>query len=452
MTHQYSKFLHPIYLLGDLLLLNLAFTLSYLLQFQRVDLFIFNPYFFLLVFFNIIWIFVSVLLDNHEKNRMATDAAITKKIAKALLLHFAAIATILLFIKATYFSRTFLLYAYGIYGFLVLTWRLSFIHLLRAYRKRGHNYRTFIIIGENQSGKSMLKFFNRHPEYGYKFSGFFGNDIAKIEEYAKENQLDEIFVSLNNSSEAHIQELIKVADKNLIRVKLISNIRSDDSRYQKLAPAQYGNTTVLSVINEPLNNAFNQLIKRIFDIIFAFFVILLIHSWLVPLIAILIRRDSKGPVFFIQKRSGRNGKKFPCIKFRTMTYTKDAKFVQATKNDSRVTGIGKMLRKTNLDEFPQFFNVLLGHMTVVGPRPHPIPLDDTFKKDVEKYTVRHFVKPGITGLAQAKGYRGETREMAAMKNRIRFDVFYVQNWSLFLDIKIIFMTVFNMARGEKNAY
>ncbi|OJJ18261.1 undecaprenyl-phosphate glucose phosphotransferase [marine bacterium AO1-C] len=452
MTHQYSKFLHPIYLLGDLLLLNIAFTLSYFLHFQKADLFIFNPHFFLLVFFNIIWVFVSVLLDNHEKNRMATDIAITKKITKGLLMHFAAIATILLFIKATYFSRLHLLYSYSIYGFLVLTWRLSFIHLLRAYRKRGHNFRTFIIIGENKSGKSMLNFFNRHPEYGYKFLGFFDNDPSKIEDFAKENQLDEVFVSLNNSSESYVQELIKVADKNLIRIKLISNISSNDSRYQKLAPAQYGNTTVLSVINEPLNNAFNQLIKRIFDIVFSFFVILLIHSWLIPLIAILIRKDSKGPIFFIQKRSGRNGKKFPCIKFRTMTFVKDAKFVQATKNDSRITPIGRILRKTNLDEFPQFFNVLMGHMTVVGPRPHPIPLDDTFKKDVEKYTVRHFVKPGITGLAQAKGYRGETKEMSAMKNRIRFDVFYVQNWSLFLDIKIIFMTVFNMVRGEKNAY
>ncbi|HAS40604.1 MAG TPA: undecaprenyl-phosphate glucose phosphotransferase [Microscillaceae bacterium] len=452
MTHQYSKFLHPIYLLGDLLLLNLAFILSYLLLFQRVDLFIFNPYFFLLVFFNIIWVFVSVLLDNHEKNRMASDFAITKKIARALLLHFAAIATILLFIKATYFSRLHLLYSYSIYGLLVLTWRLSFIQILRAYRKRGHNFRTFIIIGENKAGKSILNFINRHPEFGYKFLGFFDKNIAGIEEFAKNNQLDEVYVSLNNSNEEDIQQLTKVADRNLIRLKLISNINADESKFQKLAPAQYGNTTVLSVINEPLNNAFNQLVKRIFDITFSFFVLLLIHSWLIPLIAILIKRDSSGPIFFVQKRSGRNGKKFPCIKFRTMTYQKNAQFVQATKNDSRVTNVGKFLRKTNLDEFPQFINVLMGHMTVVGPRPHPIPLDDTYKENVEKYTVRHYVKPGITGLAQAKGYRGETREMAAMKNRIRFDVFYVQNWSLFLDIKIIFMTVFNMVRGEKNAY
>lgn len=452
MAHQYSKFLHPLYLLGDLFLLNTSFLSAFLIQFGSLQLFMYTPYFFLLVYFNVIWIFVSVLLDNHEKNRMATDIAITRKMAKGLFLHFAAIATIFLFIKATYFSRLHILYTYGLYGLLVLTWRLSFIHLLRAYRKRGHNFRTFLIIGENECGQPILDYFKRHPEYGYKFRGFFKLDIATLETYIQENNIDEIYYSLKNSKEKEVQELVRFADKNLIRVKLISSFNLENSKYQKLIPAQYGNTTVFSVINEPLNNSFNRLIKRIFDIIFSFFVILLVHSWLVPLIAILIKKDSKGPVFFVQKRSGRNGKKFPCIKFRTMTYTKNAEFVQATKNDSRVTNVGKFLRKTNLDEFPQFFNVLMGHMTVVGPRPHPIPLDDEYKGDVEKYTVRHFVKPGITGLAQAKGYRGETREMSAMKNRIRFDVFYVQNWSLFLDIKIIFMTVFNMARGEKNAY
>lgn len=452
MTHQYSKFLHPIYLVGDLFLLNLSFVLAFTIQFKSLDLFFYTPYFFLAIYFNIIWIFVSVLLDNHENNRMATDFAITKKITKALLLHFAAIAVIFLFIKATYFSRMHLLYAYGMYGVLVLSWRLSFIHLLRVYRKKGGNFRTFVVMGENQSGKSIINFFNKHPEYGYKFKGFFNHNINQLESYAKENHIDEVYCSLSDSNKENVQDLVKFADKNLIRVKLISNLSKDKNHYPKLAPAQYGNTTVLSVINEPLNNAFNQLVKRIFDVVFASVVIICIHSWLVPLIAFLIRKDSNGPIFFIQKRSGRNGKKFPCIKFRTMTYSKNAEFVQATKNDSRITKIGQFLRKSNLDEFPQFFNVLLGHMTVVGPRPHPIPLDDVHKETVEKYTVRHFVKPGITGLAQAKGYRGETREKSAMKNRIRFDVFYVQNWSLFLDIKIIFMTVFNMVRGEKNAY
>ena len=201
-----------------------------------------------------------------------------------------------------------------------------------------------------------------------------------------------------------------------------------------------------------LNNLFNSALKRIFDLLFSLFAIIFVLSWLTPLIAILIKLDSKGPVFYKQKRAGKNDKIFACLKFRTMTYSKNAEFRAATKNDKRVTKIGRFLRKTSLDEFAQFFNVFMGDMSIVGPRPHPLKLNDDFQHRVHKYILRHVVKPGITGLAQTKGHRGEVCDTLTMKQRIKVDIFYIENWTFWLDMKIIFLTVYSMCKGDKNAY
>lgn len=208
----------------------------------------------------------------------------------------------------------------------------------------------------------------------------------------------------------------------------------------------------LIVRNNPLKRQNNAFLKRAFDIVISSLVIVFILSWLVPLLAVLIKRDSSGPVFYKQKRTGRNNKTFQCFKFRTMSYEKNAQFIAATKNDLRVTKIGRFLRKTSLDEFPQFFNVLLGDMSIVGPRPHPIKLNEDYQNKVEKYMLRHIIKPGITGLAQAKGYRGEVSSTLTMRQRIKIDIFYVENWSMWLDIKIIMLTALNIVQGDKNAY
>lgn len=207
-----------------------------------------------------------------------------------------------------------------------------------------------------------------------------------------------------------------------------------------------------AIKRNPLSSFFNELPKRLFDIIFSGLVIVFVLSWLTPLLAILIKLDSKGPVFYKQKRSGKNNKVFFCFKFRTMTYVKNAEFKPATKDDCRVTRVGKFLRKTSLDEFPQFFNVFIGDMSTVGPRPHPLKLNDDFQHRVDKYMLRHVVKPGVTGLAQAKGYRGEVSDTLTMKQRIKVDIFYIENWSFLLDLKIVFLTALNIFQGDKNAY
>ena len=192
--------------------------------------------------------------------------------------------------------------------------------------------------------------------------------------------------------------------------------------------------------------------KRIFDILFSTLIIIGILSWLTPIMAIIIKLDSKGPVFFLQKRNGLNYKVFNCYKFRSMELNAHKDIDLALINDLKITKVGRFIRKTSIDEIPQFFNVLWGDMSVVGPRPHPISHNDKYALMTDKFMVRHFVKPGITGLAQTKGCRGEVETEEDIKNRVKYDVFYMENWSILLDIKIIFNTIYNTLKGDKKAY
>lgn len=213
-----------------------------------------------------------------------------------------------------------------------------------------------------------------------------------------------------------------------------------------------GDVALFKMIPEPLQSLEKALLKRTFDIIFSLVVIIFILSWLTPIIAIIIRAESKGPVFFTQLRSGLDNKPFKCFKFRTMRVNDESDTRLVAKNDDRITKIGAFLRKTSIDEFPQFFNVLLGDMSVVGPRPMMLSVTEANKKIIEKFNVRHFVKPGITGWAQVTGSRGEIFSEEDMQRRIEKDVWYIQNWSFFLDLKIIFLTVYNLIKGDEQAY
>ena len=247
-----------------------------------------------------------------------------------------------------------------------------------------------------------------------------------------------------------IEELTTFTNKNSIVLKLIPEA---NEFYSKNFDIQYyDNTLVLNVRKLPFDYPHNRVIKRIFDIIFSLLVILLVMSWLTPILWILVKLESKGPLFFRQEREGINGDKFMCYKFRSMKLNKMADKVHASKDDLRTTKLGRFLRKTSIDEMPQFFNVLKGEMSTVGPRPHMTSLSLEYQKEIDNYMERHAVKPGVTGLAQVSGYRGEVRKTADIKNRVRLDIFYIENWSFFLDLKIIVQTVLNALKGEEKAY
>lgn len=268
--------------------------------------------------------------------------------------------------------------------------------------------------------------------------------------YVSTNKIDEIYCSVADVSDNQMAEIIDFADNNLKTLKFIPDEKQLLSTNMKFEFYDY--IPIISLRNILQEESFNKVIKRIFDLTFSLVIIIGLLSWLLPIMAVIIKLDSKGPVFFIQKRNGLKYKKFNCYKFRSMELNDNSDVELASKNDLRITKVGKFIRKTSMDELPQFFNVFFGEMSIVGPRPHMVSVANIYAAKVDKFMVRHFVKPGITGLAQTKGYRGEVETDEDIINRVKYDIFYIENWSVLLDIKIIFITVFNTLRGDKKAY
>lgn len=339
--------------------------------------------------------------------------------------------------------------------------RLSIFFYIKKNRKSGNNFRNIIVLGYDDSSMKLVETINKNKASGYRFKGYFSDDksnnkeilgtLNNFKKFVIENAIDEIYCSLSSLKNVQIKQVKKFAIRNNKTVKLIPN--ANELYSKNVVTEYYGNSMlVLKVKKMPFSFIENRIIKRIFDIIFSFLVCLFIMSWLFPIFWLLIKLESKGPAIFKQEREGFNGKGFICYKFRSMRPNKLADKVHAKKNDSRVTKIGAFIRKTSIDELPQFFNVLLGDMSVVGPRPHLGSLALEYQKDVDNYLERHAVKPGITGLAQISGYRGEVKKRSDIKNRVRLDIFYIENWSFLLDIKIIINTVLNVFKGDEKAY
>lgn len=441
------------------MLINAAFLLGFYIRFEGLEAYFDNQYLSFQLFFNLAWGICTYFLKTYEPYRLQGYLRIFSNLIQLLLLHLLFVVAFNGLIK-TYYSRLFILYTYAAILVLFPIWRFVLAYFLKLYQKKGLNVRKVVIAGLGDVSEQMRLFFKEHPEHGYKFLGFFDDKTAnnnqvkgkinQLKKFVLENQVDEIFVALAEIENEKIKDLIDFADNNLVRIKLLPE--SKGFQYKKIKVDFYDHLPVLSLRTLPLDNLFNRFVKRLFDLIFSSLVILFILSWFLPILAILIKLDSKGPVFFKQKRSGKKNAYFWCYKLRSMKVNQEANSQQAQRNDSRITKLGKNLRKYNLDELPQFFNVLIGDMSVVGPRPHMIKHTEDYAKIIDKYMLRHFVKPGITGLSQVKGYRGETQNPQQMKNRIKVDIFYMENWSFLLDLKVIFLTVYNMIKGDKQAF
>ena len=318
----------------------------------------------------------------------------------------------------------------------------------------GGNYRKTIIIGSSIESQNLELFFYKNKQAGYlhkkTFSDVSKKSILDSINFVKEQEIDEIYCSTENINDQEVKALIKFCDNNLKTIKFIPNSTKLNSK--KLIYETYDSLPILSLRRVPLQDSVNLFFKRLTDIIISLAVVVFVLSWLTPIIALFIKKESDGPVFFKQTRNGINYEEFSCLKFRSMIVNDNAHKLQATKGDTRVTKIGAFLRKTSLDEMPQFINVLLGDMSVVGPRPHMIKENDKYYKTVDKYMLRHVIKPGITGLAQVSGYRGEVEKESDIVNRIKFDIYYLENWSILLDVKIILRTILNSIKGEDKAY
>ena len=339
---------------------------------------------------------------------------------------------------------------------LVAFFKIIIFFLLNRYRASLQgNIKNVIVIGDNEKTRQLINIFNNKLEFGYIFKKQFTikNDdfsLQKCFDYIIENDISEIYSSVAELSNKQINRLADFADNNLRELKFIPD--NKEIYTKRLKYEYYDYIPILSFRSIPIQVPISKITKRVFDIIFASAIIVFVLSWLTPIIAILIKLESKGPVFFKQSRNGFNYKEFDCYKFRSMTPSDDANLQQATKGDMRITKMGAFIRKTSIDELPQFFNVLFGDMSVVGPRPHMVVHTNMYARKVNKFMVRHFVKPGITGLAQVSGMRGEIEEDKDIINRVKYDIFYIENWSLLLDLKIIIQTFLNAVKGEEKAY
>jgi len=458
----YSRYFWVIHFIGDIFFINFSFLLTYFIKFDT--LLFSDQYRFLIIIFNTVWILVVLILKLYELKRIRRIDRILYNLFKAFAFNAFIISAILFSLKAYHFSREHLYATYIFLFILIVFWRYIMIYLITIFQKSGYNYSKVVIIGGGEVSKQLYDYFNSDEVLGVSLLGVFSdntttfniqdnicfNSLDNLKDFCLENSIDEVFYTMPLTYTNKIKDIVDFCDKNMIRFRVVPDFRG--FIFKRVNIDFFNDVPVITLRKEPLTDFVNRLIKRIFDLLFSSFVILFILSWLYPLIAIFIKLSSPGPILFKQKRSGIDNKDFNCFKFRSMTNSITANTKQATKNDSRITIVGKFLRKTSLDEFPQFFNVFLGDMSIVGPRPHMLIHTEEYSKLIEKYMVRQLVKPGITGAAQVRGYRGETKELEDMEGRVRLDVWYIENWSLPLDINIIFQTVWNIFKGDDQAY
>jgi len=415
------------------------------------------PYFNYVIFLTIAWLLLSLRSGFYEIYRFTHLTKIISLIGKQ------GVIFVLIVFSFFGFYNEFPTSASTIFNYILLVIgcvtivKLGVFFLLKKYRLLlGGNLRKVVIIGLNQKTDQLRKFFTNNPVYGYKLYKTFdlkGSDKVSIEDcmdYIMREEIDEVYSSVAEIGNKDIIKLIDFVDNNLKILKFLPDNKEIYSK--KLDFTYYGVLPILSLRKIPMDESFNKFLKRSFDIVLSLIVIIGLLSWLTPLLGLWIKLESKGPVFFKQKRNGLDYKEFYCYKFRSMKPNPMAHLHQIKKGDERVTRVGRIIRKTSIDELPQFINVLKGEMSVVGPRPHMVSHTHMYAERIDKFMVRHFIKPGITGLAQVSGFRGEVESESHIINRVKYDIFYLENWSLFLDIKIVFQTIFNALRGEDKAY
>ena len=444
----------------DLLVLNLVYLVlnSTLVRVQGFE----RQYMLLYLVVNIFWLLCSyingVYVNDHHFN---VQRYIRRTISAYFLFDFTTI--LFIFVYHFYYSRTFVLIYFAAFGLSLLIIRFIFYQLDYLIKKNGYVNTKIVIIGNNEISQKLVTYIREYNP-NIKILGYF-DEIEQVEstdkldylgaytsciEFANANNVTEIYSTLSPEKYTYVYELAHKAETNMIRFKFVPDLKMFVNRTIHIDFIQ--DIPVISLRSEPLEDMPSRLKKRLFDIVFSSFVIVFLLSWLFPILAILILLDSKGSVFFTQLRSGKHNKPFLCFKFRSLKMNDEKDSVQVSRNDQRFTKLGKILRKTNIDELPQFINVFMGHMSVVGPRPHMLKHTEQYSILMNEYMIRHFVVPGITGWAQVNGFRGEITNDEHLNKRIEYDIWYMENWSMLLDIKIIYMTLTNVFKGEKNAF
>ena len=460
------KSIYYLRLFSDLILLNAAFFIAAIAA-QSFDILIDRNHMFVLeAILNFAWYFFGNAINFYDdfarRLFLFQLVSIIKNISVQVL-----ISIIFIFIvKEDLFTRNFILY-YSLLLFVLVSFRLIlFRKTLKKLRKKGISIRNLLIIGAGEIGRNFKKLIDENPDFGYKFAGFLGketnqkdSDIVgnydQLEKTISTGNIDEVVLALPREDNALMDEVFRTCNRNAIKTHIIPDyFRFVSQRFQI---SMVGNFPVITSRNEPLEEIQWRIVKRIFDFIFSLFIIVLILSILFPVIALITKLTSPGPIFYIQERIGAKNKAFKCYKFRTLHVNKSPEnsFQPVTENDPRIAPFGKFLRNSNIDELPQFINVLKGEMSIVGPRPYPIPYDNRYGKIFEEIKLRHNVKPGITGWAQIHGLRGDVMDDEENKRlitkRIEYDLWYIENWSFTLDLQIILITIWHMLVGKSRS-
>ncbi|TVR37159.1 MAG: exopolysaccharide biosynthesis polyprenyl glycosylphosphotransferase [Cryomorphaceae bacterium] len=452
MNRDYVYFLRLYTRLANYVALNVAFALGLWFRFPDnwAQVFGSNNYIALLLYVNLSWVLITNVLRYYRPSRMHLKPLRRGLLfAQIFLLHLLLVLAFNGIIK-TYYSRLFLTYFYLLIPLLILTGEWMAKLLLNWNQRRNGDFGKLVFAGSTDTLKDLNQYFENST--GAKYQGRTvhveqtTNLLNTLMTIHKQSSIQELYCSMSEIEPQELQKVAQFCENNLIRVRLVVDHPRWDTK--PIEVNFYDSIPVVNIPFTPLDEPGNKLAKRAFDVLFSLFVVVFVLSWLFPLMGILIKLSSPGPVIFRQRRNGLDNQPFECLKFRSMRVNATADLEQATQNDPRITAIGRFIRATSLDELPQFINVLKGEMSVVGPRPHMLKHTEQYAQLVGQFMQRHAIKPGVTGLAQVKGFRGEINQYDDIANRVKYDRFYVENWSLALDIKIVLLTVVTVFRRQ----
>jgi len=463
MNKQFKRYLQASLIFMDLFMLNVCFFLPKLIFKESIDMSYTSTYFSFWLTTISFWIIFSFFSGVYTEKIILQFETFTKRTVQVYLLWIIMNFFYLFFSRDLNISRFFILLLISFFGFAILINRFLYVGIRNYFKSKDFLVKKVIILGYNTTSLKLASYFEEES-INTQLIGFVEDEknikelthypilgeIKNLIQVAKDYDVQEIYSTITPEQNEFIYELMHQSENECIRFKVVPNLAYF---FSKPVVVDYvRDLPVLSLRSEPLEDVGNRLKKRFLDVVISLCVIVFILSWLIPIIGLLILIESRGPIFFKQQRTGKNNQSFNCLKFRSMRPNNDANLKQATKDDNRVTKIGKILRKTSLDEFPQFINVLKGEMSLVGPRPHMVKHTDDYSQIVDQYMIRHFLKPGITGWAQINGLRGEITEPKQIKQRVKNDLWYLENWNIWLDIKILFLTIYTISKGDKQAY
>ncbi len=462
---QVNKLLKGAILFGDLCILNLLFLfLCRVFNENTLGSIFVRSIPQILVLLNLVYLVCNYSHGVILYHRIVRPDHIVRRVARNVVFHALLFCTLFTLADYGHLSLRFFLVYYALSFVCLVIFRLVCRSALKRYRSKGGNSRSVILIGTDENMSDLYQTISHDSSYGFRIEGYFAPSVSNIYPdnvpflgnvdevlpWLQQHGTEMVYCGLSSSYGQQILPVINYCENHFIHFYSVPSVRNYLKR--RMHFELLGNVPVLAIRYEPLADPFNRFVKRLFDILFSGLFLCTFFPIIYVIVGIAIKVSSPGPIFFKQKRTGINGRDFWCYKFRSMRVNADADKRQATLNDPRKTKLGNFLRRTSLDELPQFINVFRGDMSVVGPRPHMLKHTEQYTQLIDKYMVRHLVKPGITGWAQINGFRGETSELWQMEGRVKLDIWYIEHWTPTLDLFIIYRTVRNAIHGEKEAY